>query len=134
LLGLLLLCFSFGLTASAQTSDQIQSLKDSLSSDQQDSLLQGVLGNKGNGTNTKSDKKLQTPETVKPRSEEMKDFTKPQEKTRDGRILRQFDEDPELRPDDTVMIEMTPVEDICNRYGLGPNSPNNANVVNQRRQ
>ena len=53
-----------------------------------------------------------------PTPERSKDITRPRIKTRDGRILRQFDEDPELRADDTVMIEMTPVDDICNRYCL----------------
>jgi polysaccharide export outer membrane protein len=132
LLGLLLLWFSLGLTASAQTPtpDQLKALKDSLSQDQQQSILQGVLG-KGEGTGKKTDEKLKTPETVQPRAEELKDFIKPQEKTRDGRILRQSDEDPELRADDSIMVELTPIEDICLRYGLGPGSqnfnPNNPN-------
>ncbi len=53
-----------------------------------------------------------TPETVQP-SPDLLDNA--QEKTRDGRILRQSDEDPELRADDSVMVEMTSLDDMCNR-------------------
>src|SRR5271156_5068176 len=109
-LGGLVLALSLGLAASAQTpsADQLQALKDSLSPDQQSSILQGVLG-KGNGTGKKTDEKLKTPETVQPSLEMLE---KPK-KTRDGRFLRESDEDPELRADDTIMVEMTTLEDIC---------------------
>jgi protein involved in polysaccharide export with SLBB domain len=104
-------------TVEAQSDDPLQALKDSMSQDQQGSLLQGVLG-KGDGTG-KKDSKLKTPETVKPKIDETTDLygKANKEKTRDGRILRQFNEDPELRADDTVLIEVTPLDDICNRYG-----------------
>jgi polysaccharide export outer membrane protein len=100
---------SMGLAASAQTptSDQLQALKD-LSPDQQNAILQGI---KGNAAGKKTDPKLKTPETVQ-QSTDLSDNAK---KTRDGRILRQSDEDPELRAGDTVMIEMTSLDDICNR-------------------
>src|SRR5580658_9069600 len=100
-----LVMFSAGLTASAQTtSDPLQALKDTLTGgDQQGSILQGVLGN-GNGTGKKTDKKLESPETILPPANE--DLTEKNIKTRDGRILRQLNEDPELRADDTLMIEM----------------------------
>jgi polysaccharide export outer membrane protein len=99
---------SMGLAASAQTptSDQLQALKD-LPPDQQNAILQGL---KGNGTGKTTDPKLKTPETVG-QPKELSDT----KKTRDGRILRQSDEDPELRVDDTVMIEMTSLGDICSR-------------------
>src|SRR5580692_5028790 len=108
-LGELLLLLSTGLAASAQTptADQLQALKD-LSPDQQNAILQGI---KGNGTGKTTDPRLKTPETVRP-STDLSDNAK---KTRDGRILRQSDEDPELRADDTVVIEMTSLDDICNR-------------------
>jgi polysaccharide biosynthesis/export protein len=116
----LVLMFScvWAVAAHGQTEDPLQALKDSLSGDQSGSLLQGVLG-KGDGTGKKTDKKLESPETVQSRSEQSaKDLLdkSSRTKTRDGRILRQGDEDPELRADDTVLIELTPVEDICARY------------------
>jgi polysaccharide biosynthesis/export protein len=130
----LLVLLSIGLTASvrSQTEDQLQALKDSLSHDQQNSLLQGVLG-KGDGSGKKTDAKLSTPETIESKARRSTDsFEKiNREKTRDGRILRQLNEDPELRADDTVLIEMSPLEDICKRYGngLGPNI-NSGNTPN----
>jgi polysaccharide biosynthesis/export protein len=125
----LLLVFSVGLTASAQNSpqDQIQALKDSLSPDQQESILQGVLG-KGSTSGKKTDQKLKTPETVYPTTQE----SNKKKETFDGRILRQFDEDPELRADDTVMIEMTSLEEMCRGLPFGVpgqnNNPNNPNT------
>jgi len=132
-LGSIAILLSIGLVASvrAQSDDAIQSLKDSMSQDQQGSVLQGILG-KGNGTGKKTDDKLQTPETVQ-KSRQNSDLYERanKEKTRDDRILRQFNEDPELRADDTVLIDVTPLEDICTRYGNGlnplPNGPNNPN-------
>src|SRR5271167_2023468 len=113
LLGVLLLVLSMGLAASAQTPtpEQLQALKD-LSPDQQNALLQGI---KGNGTGKKTDPRLKTPETVLP-SPDLLDQAR---KTRDGRILRQTDEDPELRADDSVMVEMITLDDMCNRNRIG---------------
>src|ERR1700677_888529 len=96
--------FSAALTASAQTTtDPLQALKDTLGGDQTSSsgggLLQGILGNGNQGTN-KTDKKLENPETVRPPPEN-KDLIERDIKTRDDRILRQFNEDPELRADDS---------------------------------
>ncbi len=116
----LLVLLSISLTASvySQTEDPIQALKDSLSQGQQGSILEGVLGK---GTGKKTDSKLNTPETVQQKTNQTTDlFDKAnKEKTRDDRILRQLNEDPELRANDTVLIEMTPVEDICTRYNNG---------------
>jgi protein involved in polysaccharide export with SLBB domain len=73
--------------------------------------MQNVLG-KGNGTGKQSDKKLETPETVQPKTENataLQGMTL-KDKTLDGRILRQQDEDPELRGDDMVLIELTPLD------------------------
>jgi polysaccharide export outer membrane protein len=100
---------SIGLSASGQTPtpEQLQALKD-LSPDQQNAILQGI---KGNAAGKTTDPKLKTPETVR----QPTDLSDNAKKTRDGRVLRQYDEDPELRADDTVMIEMTSLDDICNR-------------------
>src|ERR1700722_12215929 len=127
-LGAILVLLSIGLAGSVrgQSEDPMQSLKDSLSGDQQGSLLQGILG-KGNGSNKKTDEKLQTPETVQQKTDQTtKDFfdKNKKEKTTDGRILRQYDEDPELRADDTVLIDVTPISDICDRYANGQGIPN----------
>ncbi len=122
----LLIVVSIGLTASAQTSDQLQALKDSLSPDAQGSILQEVLG-KGSGSGKKTDSKLKTPETVQ--STESLDMAK-KGRTLDGRTLRRLLEDPELRADDTVLIEMTPVADICKRNGFGVEGQNNRNNPN----
>ena len=118
------------LTASAQngsgqSTDTLQALKDSLSPDQQSSIMQGVLGKIG-GSGRKTDPKLRMPETVQ---SDLLDSTN-KYKTRDGRILRQADEDPELRPDDFVMIEMTSVEVMCKRRGLSGGNADNSNNPN----
>jgi len=116
-----------GFTAAGQNSDQLQALKDSLSPDEQQSILQGVLGGKSNGTGKKTDQKLKSPETINTDNEKPEILEK-DIKTRDGRILRQPNENPELRADDTVMIEMRSVDEICKRNALGlyQNSPNNS--------
>jgi protein involved in polysaccharide export with SLBB domain len=126
----LLIALSAALAASAQTSDPLQTLKDTLSgSGQQSGVLQDVLSNSSrNGK--KTDKRLDTPETVQP-PQDQKDYTERNIKTRDGRVLRQFNEDPELRPDDSVMIEMRSVDDLCERYNLGPNTAQQNNANNQ---
>jgi polysaccharide biosynthesis/export protein len=94
----------------APSQDQLNVFK-SLSQEQQDALMQSVLG-KGDGTNKKADSELETPETVQKKNDRtgssgnvVKD-----DKTIDGRTLRKSDEDPELRPDDYVLIDLTPVE------------------------
>jgi polysaccharide biosynthesis/export protein len=130
--GALLVMLSVGLTASAQTpsSDQLQALKDSISPDAQSSILQEILG-KSSGSIDKTDTKLKTPQSVQ-QSTDSADMLK-KGKTLDGRVLRRLGEDPELRPDDTVMIELTPVIDMCNRNGIataGPNGANNPNSGN----
>jgi polysaccharide biosynthesis/export protein len=101
-----------GTVAGAQVpaQDPLNALKN-LSQDQQQSLLQSVLGN-GDGTNKKSDSKLNDPETIEKRDDRSgeQDKENKRAKTADGRTLRQLDEDPELRADDTVLIDLTPVE------------------------
>ena len=132
---------SLGLAASAQspTSDQLQALKDTLSPDQQGSILQGVLGNKDT-SGKKSDQKLNMPETVKPKNRESDQYDDygNKLKTRDGRPLRQSNEDPELRADDTVLIELNPKgvpfpispTNIPNGFGNNQNGAGGAGGVN----
>ena len=103
-----------GMVAGAQTptptQDQLNIFKN-LPQDQQDALMQSLLG-KGDGTNKKSDSQLNAPETVEKKNDrtgETESATK-NDKTIDGRTLRRSDEDPELRADDTVLIDLTPVE------------------------
>src|SRR5882672_4729606 len=142
-LGAILVALSIGSVASSQnqTSETLQALKNSLSPDQQGSILQDVLG-KGTGTGKKTDAKLDTPETVRRKAGAQTDlFDKEKyQRTLDGRILRQSDEDPELRPNDTVLIEMISSDDLCNNAsnqfgnqnnnGINGNGANGVNGVN----
>src|ERR1700733_926622 len=109
-LGVATALLAIGVSAGAQTpsADQLNALKN-LPPDQQQQLLQGVLGT--DGTNRKTDPKLNTPETVD-RPGRLGEMDKETErgKTIDGRTLRRTDEDPELRAGDTVLIDLTPVE------------------------
>jgi polysaccharide biosynthesis/export protein len=123
--GLTLLAILVGAVAVAQTptADQLNALK-SMPKDQQDSLIQSVLG-KGDGTGTKTDSKLSTPETIQPKTDPANELLNKLKKgkTLDDRTLRQLDENPELRPDDTVLIDLTPID----RYRDNSNNPNGAN-------
>ena len=97
--------------AQSPTQDPLSILK-GLSQDQQDALIQSVLG-KSDGTNRKTDSQLNTPETVQKKNDRTgaaESGTANRDKTIDGRTLRRFDEDPELRAGDTVLIDLTPVE------------------------
>ncbi len=125
--GFTLLAILVGAVAVAQipTSDQLEALKN-MPKDQQDALIQSVLGNKGGTTGTgttKTDSKLKTPETVQPKTDQSNELLNKLKKgkTLDDRTLRQRDEDPELRADDTVLIDLTPID----RYR--DNNPNGAN-------
>src|ERR1700730_780439 len=123
--GFTLLAILVGAVAIAQTptADQLNALK-SMPKDQQDALLQGVLG-KGDGATTKSDSKLSTPETMQPKTDPSNELLNKLKKgkTLDDRTLRQPDENPELRADDTVLIDLTPID----RYRDNSNYPNGAN-------
>jgi hypothetical protein len=92
------------------TPEQLNVLR-SLPQDQQDSLIQSVLG-KSDGTNRKSDPRLNMPETVDEKNDRSRgqrgDID--QDKTIDGRVLRRSREDPELRAYDSVLIDLTPYE------------------------
>ena len=74
------------------------------------------------------------PETVQPRrrSDGIRTGSE-RRKTPDGRILRQSNEDPELRADDSVLIEMVPLDDMCTGVPCNyqTNSNNNNNGYNE---
>src|SRR5260370_12557704 len=110
--GFTLLAILVGVVAVAQTptADQLNALK-SMPKDQQDALIQSLLG-KGDTTATKTDSKLSTPETVRPKTDQSNELLNKLKKgkTTDDRTLRQPDEDPELRTDDTVLIDLPPID------------------------
>jgi protein involved in polysaccharide export with SLBB domain len=121
--GFTLAAILVGAVAVAQTptADQLNALK-SMPQDQQDALIQSVLG-KGGDSGARTDPKLSIPQTVRPKGDqsiELLDKLK-KGKTVDGRTLREADEDLELRADDTVLIDLTPID----RYKDG-----NANYLN----
>jgi polysaccharide biosynthesis/export protein len=98
-------------TPTAPTQDQLNIFK-SLPQDQQDALMQSLLGGKGDATSKKSDSQLDSPETVQKKNDRtgQRQQEETNDKTKDGRTLRNSDEDPELRADDTVLIDLTPIE------------------------
>ena len=115
-LGVAIALILIGAVVEAQTptptQDQLNIFRN-LPQDQQDALMQSVLGGKGDSTNKKSDSQLESPETVQKKNDRTGQRQQDKinnEKTVDGRTLRNLDEDPELRADDTVLIDLTPVE------------------------
>jgi protein involved in polysaccharide export with SLBB domain len=132
----LLLTLSLGLGASAQTPtpDQLNQLKN-LPPDQQQQLLQGLTGSRTDSSGKKVDQKLSTPQTVQPKGDENGEYDLyKKDKTRDGRNLRLQDEDPELRPDDTVLIDLTPVDSVIRQRAedKSDNTNNGTNGANNR--
>lgn len=96
--------------AQTPTADQLSVLKN-LPPDQQQQLLQSVIGTKTDGTGKRTDSNLQMPETVRQRSEQSDQYEKfIKDKTADGRTLRLPDEDPELRSGDSVLIDLVTIE------------------------
>jgi protein involved in polysaccharide export with SLBB domain len=91
--------------------------------------MQSLTGKSGNGT--KTDPKLNVPQTVQRPSDQSTDLLGkyPKDKTRDGRELRMPDEDPELRANDTVLIDLTPYK-INNKYGDQNNPDGNGVAAN----
>jgi protein involved in polysaccharide export with SLBB domain len=132
--GFALVAILVGAVAVAQTptADQLNALK-SMPKDQQDALLQSVLG-KSDGTGTKTDPKLSMPQTVQPRSDQSNEVLNKLKKgkTLDDRTVRQPDEDPELRPGDTVLIDLTPIDRYrdVNSNANGANSGGNDSGAN----
>jgi protein involved in polysaccharide export with SLBB domain len=124
--GFTLIAILVGAVAVAQTptADQLNALK-SLPKDQQDALLQSVLG-KDDGTGTRTDPRLGMPQTVRPKSDQSTELLNKLKKgkTLDDRTLRQPDEDPELRADDTVLIDLTPIDRYKDRNAIHPGGAN----------
>jgi polysaccharide biosynthesis/export protein len=115
-----------GADAGAQTPASGQdplSLLKNLTQEQQDALMQGVLG-KGEGANKKVDSEVDSPETVGKKNGrangQQSDANRG--KTLDGRTLRQSEEDPELRADDSVLIDLTPIEFVGTDGNVIPQS------------
>src|ERR1700732_5099006 len=121
---LVVLLTSLAAAAQTPTSDQLNALK-SMPKDQQDALIQSALG-KSAGTGTKTDPNLSTPQTVQQKTDQSNELLNKLKKgkTLDDHTLRQPDEDPELRADDTVLIDLTPID---RRRDMNSNYPNGAN-------
>jgi len=109
--------------AQVPTPEQLNVLK-SLPPDQQQQLIQSVLGGKSDGTNRKSDPKLDMGDNADGRDSRSRQFQdqKDRDKTKDGRNLRQSDEDPELRSFDSVLIDLTPY-DLTPKPAIPVNPP-----------
>jgi polysaccharide export outer membrane protein len=111
---LAVLLVGLSMSVRSQGTDPLQALKDSMSGGGQGSILQSVLG-KGDGTGKKSDKKLESPDTVQQNpqdttGEDKIEAARRKGETLDGHILRQADEDLELRADDSIVIELIPLD------------------------
>jgi protein involved in polysaccharide export with SLBB domain len=131
---LALVSLAMSAAAQAPSTDQLNQLKN-LTPEQQDALAQSMLG-KTDSSGRKVDPKLSTPETVRPKNPTDEEASALYEKyvkdkTRDDRTLRMLDEDPELRADDTVLIDLTPIQtfnpDEKNGSGNNANGSNNGN-------
>ena len=109
------LCILLGATSFAQTSTQDPlNIFRSLPQDQQDSLIQSILGGgKGNGSSsgsTSSESKDNSSDSSNKDERQSTSTTAKEKKTADGRTLRISDEDPELRPYDYVLLDLTPLD------------------------
>jgi protein involved in polysaccharide export with SLBB domain len=124
---LALVSLAIGASAQTPTADQLNMLKN-LPQDQQDALLQQMSG-KTDSSGKKTDPRLSTPQTVLPKNSQTDELLDKENrgKTRDGRILRVSDEHPELRPDDTVLIDLTPLEVEIKDENRRSNNANAAN-------
>jgi len=112
--------------AQTPTAEQLNALK-SLPQDQQDALLQSVMGGRTDSSGKKTDPKLNTPQTILPKNNQNYEMSgKYSDKTEDGHKLRVPDENPELRADDTVLIDLTPI-DFEKPDNTQNNNSNNAN-------
>jgi polysaccharide export outer membrane protein len=130
---LLVLCGGTLAVAQNQTPslDQLDSLRQSLSPDQQGSILQSVLGQSGDGAGTKSDSKLSMPSTNQQRKGESTGTYNlyGKVKTADGRTVRQLGEDTELRADDTILLELSPLADENNSNGANNGPAGGSNLL-----
>jgi polysaccharide export outer membrane protein len=110
------LCLALGASAVAQTPTQEQlNIFKSLPQDQQDSLMQSILGgSKGDGSSSsgsRSDSRDNNQDSSNRDNQRQGNTgTVRERKTADGRTLRYSDENPELRPFDYVLIDLSPLE------------------------
>jgi protein involved in polysaccharide export with SLBB domain len=105
--------------------DQLDSLRQNLTPEQQQSITQGLLGGQSGG-GTRSTPPLNMPNTVQPRLVNQPEQIK-ERKTADGHVLRNPNENPELQADDWVLIELTPIEVYC-RANLPRPTPRTGNT------
>ena len=99
----------FGLPVFAQTPSaaQVQAFK-SLPQEQQQALMQQYLGSGAAGVPIQANPKTGVQNAALPNGALPTGMVAPKpEKTRDGHYLRQPDENPELRPNDSVLVELT---------------------------
>ena len=92
-------------------------------------LRKASLG-KTDANGRKIDPKLSTPQTIRSKNSDLNGEynQRDPDKTRDDRTLRIQDEDPELRADDTVLIDLTPVRDFMRESAeQSKNRVNNSN-------
>ncbi len=129
--GIAALCAAAGASAQTPTQEQIDAYKN-LPPDQQQALIQSLVGSgagTGTGSAQKAGSKLNTPTNGLPQELTLTPAQKEENaKTRDGHYLRQPDQNPELRADDTVLIELTPIDNIPCAAGNGKASVDNAGV------
>jgi polysaccharide biosynthesis/export protein len=131
-----ILCLMLGATTAAQTPTQDQlKIFQSLPQDQQDTLMQSILGGKngdstGTGSGSKSDSRDNNQDSSNRDNERQSTtITAKEKKTADGRTLRASDENPELRPFDYVLIDLTPLDQApkdnggADSAGSGGNAP-----------
>lgn len=108
------------------TDQQLEIFKN-LPKDQQDAILQG-MGRPGSSSTAAKSGRTSSPQTVQPAGNQGPDASNriPKDVTSDGRTLRNRDEDPELRPGDSVLVEIDLKIDANPRLqrGAGPGGPN----------
>ena len=102
---LILTLFALTVRAQIPTAEQLNAIKQ-LPPDQQSAILQKLTG-QVDGTGKTTDPRLSIPETIQPTADADR---RADDKTRDGRYLRLSGEDPELRPDDAVLIDLMLIE------------------------
>lgn len=115
------------------TQQQVDIYKN-LPKEQQDALLQGTLGRNG-AAKQKNERAVPMPDTIRNRKDvKVDEYGRPiEEKTRDGRNLRLTWEDPELRPGDSVLVELTSryEEPVKQKFVMTPEQ-RNAQLNNQQ--
>jgi protein involved in polysaccharide export with SLBB domain len=134
---LALVLMGWAATAQSPSSDQLNTLKN-MPQDAQSQLLQSVLGTNGDTSQKKVDPSLKMPETVQQKSDQSMEDQYSQyirDKTHDGRRLRLPNEDPELRADDTVLLDLRLIDrakkDDKNNNSNGNNASGGSGMGNQ---